>query len=137
MRLQVNKQKAIQVLEQNRERHLAEYELQMEAWKKAYTEHTESLNRWAQDQSTTTEGTVRPAEPQKPKYYGEHYDKLIGKLSVHELELIELDDSGYGGGEYEKIFENEFEWSGNFMSLSGSYITSGHINSADISTIRD
>lgn len=133
MKLLVNKMDAIELLESNKEKHVAEYELQLEAWKKAYAEHTEALNKWAQ--SSDHKEVPQPKEPFKPKYYVAEYDKLIQKLTVHQQALIELDADGYSK-EYEKIFENSFEWSNSFATLSSNYISSGHISSSKISAIR-
>lgn len=135
MKLIINVQAAIHNLTENKQRHVAEYELQLEAWKKAYTEYTDSLKTWSQEQPSDGEATRRPQEPVKPEYYVKSYDKLISKLSVHTLSTIEIDTHGFNS-EYEQIFENKFEWSDRFASISGGYINTGHIPAASIKTLR-
>jgi hypothetical protein len=135
MKLVIDVAKAVDILADNKQRHVAEYELQLEAWKKAYSEYTDSLKAWSQEQPSDGEATKRPQEPTKPEYYVGSYDKLIRKLGVHMEDTIEIDADGYSN-EYEQIFENKFEWSGRFASISGGYITSGHINAASLSTVR-
>ena len=136
MKLVIDVDQAIGQLERNKKKHLAEYQLQMEAWKKAYEEYTVSLRKWSQEQPVDSEETKRPKEPIKPQYYAEAYDQLIRKLKVHVGPSIELSD-GYGDKEYEKIFENKFDWSSSFANISGGYITSGHIDVASIRSIRE
>lgn len=127
MRLVVNVAAARDLLERNKTRHVAEYELQLEAWKKAYVDYTEELKRWSQEQHG--ESTKSPREPVQPQYYVHEYDELIRKLNVHVGDNVEIGD-GYND-EYEKIFENKFNWSRGFGALTGQYTTSGYINAAD------
>jgi hypothetical protein len=137
MKLVVSVRVALNILKANRDKHVAEYELQLEAWKKAYAEHTEALREWSQEQPSNEEETRRPKEPNKPQYHVKSYDRLINKLTAHVLDTIELSNDRFGGNdEYDQIFENKFDWSGSFASLSAGYITTGHISEADINTIR-
>lgn len=134
MKLIVNVEDAVNILKENRQRHVAEYELQTEAWKKAYTDYTDALKKWSQEQPTDGEATTRPLEPHKPDYYVESYNALLKKLSLHTKAVIELSDNY--GNDYEEIFENKFNWSNRFASLTGGYVTSGYIDSAAISSVR-
>lgn len=135
MKLVVDKSNALGLLVSNKHKHIAEYELQLEAWKKAYMEYTNDLNDWSQSQPTDGDATMRPLEPSKPRYHVEHYDKLIRKLEVHTEKTIELGDS-YGDNEYDKIFENQFDWSHGFTTLSANYISTGHIAANSLKTAR-
>lgn len=135
MKLIVSKSEALELLTKHREQHIQEYEIQLEAWKQAYTEHTEALNEWAQSQSQeyNENDKDRPHPPHKPSWYVQDYDRFIKQLNHHLGEEVEL-DTQYGS-EYEKIFENRFDWSRSFASLSSNYIQTGHIQANTIKAI--
>lgn len=130
MRLVVDVEKAKELLIKNREQHLAEYDLQLEAWKVEYEKYGEALKVWSQAQGVEGSFKDRPHEPHKPNYFVQSYDKLIGKLSVHVEPTIQIESAkGYGIGEYEHIFENKFDWSSSFENITASYISTGSLSS--------
>jgi hypothetical protein len=129
MKLIVDVQDALQRLTKNKQKHIAEYDLQLEAWKAAYLDYSDSLKFWSSSQGEQGAETQAPKEPIKPHYHIEEYNKLIAKLNIHLGKGIELDDTY--SKEYDQIFENKFEWSNRFTTLSSSYITAGYINAAD------
>lgn len=137
MKLIVSKSQALELLTKHREQHIKEYEIQLDAWKKSYAEHTEALNVWAQSQSqdNADSDSSRPHPPQKPSWYVEDYDRFIKQLNYHLAEEVEL-DTQYGN-EYQKIFENRFDWSRSFASLSSNYIKTGHIQASVINAINE
>lgn len=135
MNLIIDVRNAHRILSENKQRHVAEYDLQTDAWKKSYLEYTASLQVWSQSQPNDADATQRPSEPSKPRYYVADYDKLLNKLAVHVEATIALGESNYSS-EYEQIFENKFDWSKGFATLSASYISSGHISEATINTVR-
>jgi len=135
MKLIVSREAALTKLKANKDRHIEEYKLQMEAWKTAHTEWTDSMKKWSQNQPTDAQGTKSPKQPVQPQYYVHSYDKLIRKLELHQHINVEIDDSSYNS-DYEQIFENKFDWSQSFASMSSGYITTGHLKASDVNTVR-
>lgn len=133
MKLIVDVQDALRRLTKNKQKHIAEYDLQLEAWKAAYLDYTESLKFWSASQGEQGAELQAPKEPIKPQYYVAEYDKLIAKLNIHLGKGIELDDAY--SKEYEQIFENQFEWSNRFTTLSGNYITAGYLSADSIDSL--
>lgn len=132
MKLVVNVQQAKDLLTANREKHINEYQLQLEAWKVEYEKYTESLKAWSQQTGENGDYDKRPNEPHKPQYHVHSYDKLLRKLDVHTVSTIEIDEGGFGNNEYDQIFENKFDWSRDFQGLTASYINSGSIKADTI-----
>lgn len=134
MKLVVNVENARELLTTNREKHINEHRLQLDAWKVEYEKFTNQLKEWSASQGEDGKFAHRPSEPQKPKYHVHSYDKLLRKLEVHVVSTIELSTEGYGSNEYDQIFENQFEWSNSFQGLTAAYINNGTITADKISS---
>lgn len=124
MQLQVLISDAINVLKENREKHIQDYKEAVDVWRKDVAEYTKALEEWAGKDVHLN----RPIEPVRPRNYLAEYDKLIAKLGYHREETIALHDS-----EYSIIFEDNFHWQSQFQRQKAPIYTMGSPDSKNFS----
>lgn len=128
MLIKVNKHDTKELISKNKERHIAEHELQMVAWNKAMDDYSGKLKEWTHKVSKSDKVIEKPHEPIKPESYVIEYDRLLKMLNLHVDVVIQIDTDSI---DYAKIFENRFRWSDRFTSITGGYISSGFLNASD------
>jgi hypothetical protein len=101
-RVQINKQKLLEKLKQNREKHKVEYE--------------EALSGWKQDVIAEMEKNLVLAKAnefhlhihlEKPTDHSEDYDHVISLLSASEDEIVIISAS-----EFRQYHEDQWRWRG-------------------------
>jgi hypothetical protein len=118
MELRILIKDAIEVLKQNREKHIEDYKEALGVWREAHAEFTKVLEEWAASEAGSSYN--KPQEPSRPRNYLGEYDKLIAKLGRHRDETIILNDN-----EYSIIFEDNFYWQGSFQRQKAPIYTMG------------
>jgi hypothetical protein len=121
MQILMKTQEVLSLLQDHRQKHIQEFTLQMEGWKKAMEKYAEKLAKWRDGFSNdifeqTKQGMKRPKEPEKPTSYVEDYDSMIEFLQYHVGDSIEL-----GQDDFDQIVKDEFGWKGEFSSTSLRY----------------
>jgi hypothetical protein len=109
----------LRLLKAHKEEHIAEFQKQLNGWKKLMDDFSLSLNQWANNTNDKGRSEIkRPKEPEKPVIFLETYDSLIFMLEHHEKEFISLDEESFS-----KIINDEFFWRHQFLTNSTIYTT--------------
>lgn len=121
MQVTISKPAALDVLNENRNRHIVEFGQQMQGWKTAMEQYGKDLASWSSKESEDVfakdTGEERPAEPDRPVSFVDTYDRLIELIGANVTNIIQVSEH-----EYDQIMNNKFSWTGIFMSNSTAYI---------------
>lgn len=110
----------LNLLKTHREKHIEEYALQIQGWKKAMEDYAKELAIWRdntpEDIFDNSNNEKKPKEPFKPVSYVKDYDKLIELIEHHVDGIIELEEF-----EFNQIVKDEFSWKSGFLAMTNTY----------------
>lgn len=123
MKIQIYRKDALNILKENRDKHIKEFEAQIQGWKQAIEEYREDLSNWINKVSKDIDviylqSTRKPIKPYRPVSYLNSYDRLIELISANITDLIEVQEH-----EYDQIIKNQFGWTSEFLANSATYIS--------------
>jgi uncharacterized protein YigA (DUF484 family) len=104
-------------LQENREKHLAEYESARKIWLKKAIKELERVARKAKKTGKLNNRSFMPlAELPKPVSYVKSYDRMISRLEAEVNETVELDER-----EFASYWDDEWDWHGQFVGTTSIY----------------
>jgi hypothetical protein len=108
----MHKDDVLSILLENKQKHIKEYEEQINGWKEKMEEFNGLMQEWV------VKGGIdkRPHEPFKPQNFIDTYDKYINMLKHHVDMRINLAEF-----EFDQIVNDEFNWKGTFLANSNLY----------------
>ena len=107
----------LEVLKENREKHIAEYKSARKIWlKKAIKELRKVADRAEKSKSLNSKSFNPLMELPKPVSYAKSYDTMIARLEAEVEETVELDDR-----EFQAYWLDEWDWHGTFVGTTSLY----------------
>mgnify|MGYP001574368792 CR=1 FL=1 len=113
MQIKLDKADTIRIVERHLKIHKEEYAKQLAGWQAAMTEYGQKLKAWSDAGGLAKD---RLFEPAKPQSFEAEYELWLRKFSLHQFDIIELDDS-----EFREVIDNKFTWDHAFLANSATY----------------
>jgi lysyl-tRNA synthetase class I len=114
---EVNRDELLEVLKENREKHIAEYKSARKIWlKKAIKELRKVAKRAEQTKTLNNKSFMPLGELPKPISYVHSYDTMIARLEAEVKPTVELDDR-----EFQSYWLDNWDWSGQFVGTTSLY----------------
>lgn len=111
--IRVDIKKLVEVLVQNRDNHIKEYEASVIGWRE---EASRLLKKKAKEIKTNDEITHLNFNLPKPVSHVKEYDRLIEMMEFTKDEELELDSQSFN-----QYVRDEWAWSQEFKTMSASY----------------
>jgi len=109
--ISVEREKLIGILQDNRQKHEAEYEKSVEGYKKMLVTHAEA------NLARAKEGRHPNGFPhRRPQNYLPQYDRALGMLKLTEDKDVSL--SAY---DYARFVEDDWDWKDTFVASSSAF----------------
>ena len=112
--IRVDREEALQILEQNREKHEKQYKKDIETWVKKSTKALAKAAKKAKEEGWIDRDVL--SDLPKPQSYLNSYDSAIARLKADVRDEIELDDR-----EFAAWYEDNWAWRGAFVATSSIY----------------
>lgn len=113
----VNTSELLEVLQENRKKHISEYKKARKTWlKQAVKQLRKVADKAEQDKKLNNDSFAPLQSLPKPVSYVRSYDVMIARLEAEVNERVELDERDFNA-----YWLDNWDWSGQFVGTTSLY----------------